>query len=58
MKQVKLSLEELRRAEAEAKKAWKDAVCAANEAVGLAYRKWISAYEALAEATIRARAKK
>ncbi len=58
MKQVKLSLEELRLAEVEAKKAWKDAIRAANEAVGLAYRKWISANEALTEATIQARAKK
>jgi hypothetical protein len=58
VKREKLSLEELRLAEVEAKKAWKDAIRAANEAVGLAYRKWISANEALTEATIQARAKK
>jgi hypothetical protein len=58
MKHAKPSLEDLRLAEFEAKKAWKDAVRAANEAVAIAYRKWIVANEAFTEAQIQARAKK
>jgi len=42
--------------EEEAKKVWKDAVRAANQAVSVAHQNWVLADKALTEAQIRAKA--
>ena len=56
MKQITCDLEKLYLDEEEAKKVWKDAVRAANQAVSVAHQNWVLADKALTEAQIRAKA--